>query len=366
MPDIPRKQSLAALVLERLREGILRGEWEGALPAERPLGETLQVSRSTLRLALAQLKKEGWIAVEGKRHVIQRRPATSRSGILKTRRVVFLSPLPLERLPSLVLFVYAELGRKLSALGATIQLESSPAFSHRRVDRSLEKIASDTDADAWVLYRSPPAVQEHFESRGLAAVLLGNAAAGVELPALRVDYPAALRHCLGSLRRKGHRNDEIMLALPDQQLAGTIELERGFRDEVGDGPRQRILKHREDYSDIESRLEQTLRGGFVPTAIIAFRPSAAARIHGLLPHRLGIAVPGQVSLACLDDAPFMHQLVPRIDRYHVDTDRLVRFVFNGLSRQLSSGIVRGWDHRPFVPEYVPGETLALPRSSNRR
>ena len=151
MESLPRKQTLPELVIARLREGITEGEWEGALPAERALSEKLEVSRSTLRLAISQLKDEGWLTVVGKRTmIVKRRRRTGRTGALKKRRIVFLSPSPLEQLPSMVLFVYGELIRRLGSLDASIQIETSPAFSHRKVEGYLDKLASGSRADAWV------------------------------------------------------------------------------------------------------------------------------------------------------------------------------------------------------------------------
>ncbi len=84
------------------------------------LSETLQVSRQTLRLAIAQLRNEGWLEVVGKRTLIQRRRSRPKAEVMSTRRIIFLSPHSLESLTTLGLFVYGELSRKLSPLGATI------------------------------------------------------------------------------------------------------------------------------------------------------------------------------------------------------------------------------------------------------
>gem|GEM_PF-7096017 len=63
---------------------------------------------------------------------------------MSTRRIIFLSPQSLESLPTLGLFVYGELSRKLSPLDATIQIETSPAFSHRKVEGYLDKLVVDS------------------------------------------------------------------------------------------------------------------------------------------------------------------------------------------------------------------------------
>ncbi len=61
--QIPQRSSLVAQAAERLREGIHNGEWSQRLPSEVALCNRLQVSRRTLRAALAVLERESFIKV---------------------------------------------------------------------------------------------------------------------------------------------------------------------------------------------------------------------------------------------------------------------------------------------------------------
>jgi DNA-binding LacI/PurR family transcriptional regulator len=358
MESLPQKQTLPELVISRLREGIKGGEWEGALPAERALSEALEVSRSTLRLAISQLKDEGWLKLVGKRTmIVKRRKRTGANRAMKTRCIVFLSPAPLEQLSSDALIVYGELGRRLSSLGASIQFETSPAFSHRKVEGYLDKLASDSHADAWVLHRSTPEVQRYFQSRPTPAVLLGSAHPGISIPALNIDYAAALKHCMNALARLGHATDRMALVVPAAHLAGHRKMEGAFQAENGTC----ILRHDEQSENAPQLLTRAFSRAQKPTAFIVQRTSIAAQIHGLLQHRHALSLPRDISLACLEDAPFMEHLVPQITRYHIDRSRIVQFIFTSLSRQLSSGIIQNWSHRPLVPEVIPGDTLGEAR-----
>lgn len=361
MESIPRKQTLPELVISRLREGIQGGEWERALPAERALSEELEVSRSTLRLAISQLKDEGWLDVVGKRTVIiKRRRRTGANRTMKTRHIVFLSPTPLEQLPSLVLFVYGELSRRLRSLDASIQIETSPAFSHRRVEGYLDRLAIESRADAWVLHRSPPEVQRYFQSLATPAVLFGNAHKGISIPALNIDYAAALKHCMNALVRLGHSTDRIVLVVPATRLAGNLEIEAAFRAGAGAS----ILRYDEQSENVPQLLASALSRTRKPTAFIVLRTSTATKIHGLLQHQHSLSLPRDISLACLEDAPFMEHLVPQITRYHIDSSKIAQFIFTTLSRQLSSGIIKSWSHRPLIPELIPGGTLGEAREGN--
>ena len=73
------------------------------------------------------------------------------------------------------------------------------------------------------------------------------------------------------------------------------------------------------------------------------------------------ALPRDISLACLEDPPFVEHLVPQITRYHVDSSKVAQFIFTTLSRQLSSGIIKRWSHRPLIPETILGDTLGEAR-----
>lgn len=365
MESLPRKKTLPELVISRLREGITGGEWEGVLPAERVLSEALEVSRSTLRLAISQLKDEGWLNVVGKRTMIVKRRRrtgrTGRTGAMKKRCIVFLSPSPLEQLPSMVLFVYGELIRRLGSLDASIQIEISPAFSHRKVEGYLNKLAIASRADAWVLYRSPPEVQRYFQSHATPAVLFGNAHKGISIPALDIDYVAALKHCMNALVGLGHATDRIVLVVPATRLAGNVEIETAFRAEGG----TRILHHDGESQNASKLLSRALSRARKPTAFIVLRTSTATTIHGLLQHRHSLSLPRDISLACLENAPFMEHLVPQMTRYHIDSPKIARFIFTTLSRQLFSGIIKNWSHHPLIPETITGETLGKAREGNK-
>lgn len=353
MERIPHKSTLPEIVLARLREGISAGEWKGILPAERVLSEALQVSRSTLRLAIAQLRNEGWLEVVDKRTLIQRRRSRPKAEVMSTRRIIFLSPHSLESLTSVGLFVYGELSRKLSPLGATIQIETCPSFTRRKVKGYLDKLVVKSRADAWVLHRSPPEVQSYFQALATPAVLFGNAHKSISIPALNIDYAAALKHCMNKLVGLGHSADRIVLVVPATRLAGNIEIEAAFREQAGNC----ILRHDEQSENAPELLTRALSSAKTPTAFIVLRTSIATRFHGLLQHRHSLSLPCDISLACLEDSLFMEHLVPQITRYHIDSSKIAHYIFTTLSRQFSSGIIKNWIHRPLIPKLIPGDTL---------
>src|SRR5689334_10513541 len=95
---IPQRHSLVGQTVACLHAAIAAGQWREWLPAERTLCDMLQVSRSTLRRALAELQRDGAIRAEhGAGNRILAGAGRVRGG-LRSHDVALLTPEPLERL----------------------------------------------------------------------------------------------------------------------------------------------------------------------------------------------------------------------------------------------------------------------------
>lgn len=359
MNELPRKTNLPEVVLTWLRNEIQNGNFEEKLPSERTLCDRLQISRSTLRLAIAQLKKDGWIEVVNKRTLIRYSSSktTDQNHLLTRKKIIFLSPVRLEEMTWMGLVLYGELGRHLAEAGASIQHVFKPSADQAKLKHRLDQFIRDSRSDAWVLYRTSYDTQKFFQENSIPAVLFGNAHKGIELPALTIDYPAALRHLLALLSRLNHRSDRILLVLPDSKLAGNIELKETFCKFLGPKASRQILLYREPTENTRQILDSALIREPRPTALITLRTRAAMEIHGLLTSHYGLSIPKDISLACLEDAPFMRHLVPQVSRYRIENSHVTKFVSSALIQILTSGISNPWGHRPLIPEFVKGESL---------
>ena len=95
--SLPQRQSLVAQTVAFLHAQIDAAVWRDWLPSERSLCELLQVSRNTLRAALAQMRQEGRIKpVHGAgNQIVGARPSTAGP---RAQDVALLMPEPIERL----------------------------------------------------------------------------------------------------------------------------------------------------------------------------------------------------------------------------------------------------------------------------
>ncbi|MGE9290519.1 MAG: GntR family transcriptional regulator, partial [Puniceicoccales bacterium] len=116
MPKSRHRLSVLAQAIDLIKEGILNGNWEGYLPQERLLSEEINVSRSTIRRALAEIEALGLIEPghRGKRRKITVDPTRrNRTAKDKNARIIWLTHDESYQLPSFNKNVYIETQKRL-------------------------------------------------------------------------------------------------------------------------------------------------------------------------------------------------------------------------------------------------------------
>lgn len=362
MQAIPQRLSLVGQTAACIQAAVAAGQWRDWLPAERALCETFQVSRSTLRRALAQLKRAGIVQSEhgaGNRVV---RPGAGRRRRLSSHNVALLTPAPLERLrPTQTLWI-DELRAMLSERGCQLHVMHGRQHFRPSPGASLARLVRQQPHGCWILMLATAACQQWFARQGLPCVIAGTRHAGVDLPFRDLDHRAACRHAAGVLIALGHRR--LAFVAQKSPFAGDIESEAGFLDGVRSSRHAdaaaAICRHDATSAGIMQALRRLMSPPARPTALVV--PNAyhcLAVVSGL--GRLGWRVPEQVSVISRDEDPFLAFLVPEVARYVANPQGLARSLLHPVLELLEGGEITNraaW----LMPQFVRGASIgpALP------
>ena len=358
MHSIPQRHSLVGQTVTCLSAAIVGGRWREWLPAERALCEMLQVSRSTLRLALAQLQRDGLICAEhgaGNRIL---RQATAPRGQLRSHDVALLAPEPLESLrPAQALWI-DELRAMLGERGCQLHVMHGRQYFRANPAAALEKLVRQHPHGCWVLALASPACQQWFARRGLPCLIAGSCHAGVELPFRDLDHRAMCRHAAGLLLGLGHRR--LVFIAQKTRLAGDIESEAGFLEGVQasrhPGATATVHPHDATVADITQGLKRLMAQTPPPTALlVANAYHCLAVVSGLA--ALGRRVPAEVSVISRDDDSFLSFLVPPPARYVTSPRVFARSLLQPVIELLGGSAVSQRTQR-LMPQFLRGASVA--------
>lgn len=340
-----------------LRTEIGAGRWQQCLPGEHELCALLHVSRVTLRAALAQLQREGWLrARQGRRREIVA-PAGERRPTGAETRVVLLTAEPLPNLPTFTVYWIDALREQLSDAGFHLEIHVSRNVYGVRGRHALQSLAWTIQPAAWVLYRSTLEMQRWFASHAARAVITGSRHPGVELPGVDLDYRATCRHATGQFIARGHRR--LALINPESGTGGELESEQGFLEAVAQttasGALGSVVRHDGSIAGICNRLDALFRKPERPTALLVSRPAHVLTVLGHLLQR-GLRVPQDVALISRDDDSFLEHVVPSVARYATNPSLFAHKLSKLVLAVATGGGLATVDHR-LMPHFVRGDSL---------
>jgi DNA-binding LacI/PurR family transcriptional regulator len=359
-PVLPFR-SLPAQVTQLLRDEIARGTWREWLPSERVLSDTLQVSRKTVRKALAQLAREGRIGVThglGCRVLAAARSA--RAPADATHDVALLTPEPLEHFRPYTALWVNHLKTYLIEQGVRLHTCSGRKYFTRNPAAALERLVRSQPAGCWLLAQSTLPVQRWFERRRVPCVIAGTGHPGVRLPDVDLDHAAVHRHAAGAMLAAGHRRIVLLTERTGRagDLASEAALVEAVRTSAHAGAKAVVARHGAGPGPVCQVLDRLLAQARRPTAILASNSAGYLTVLCALAQR-GLRVPRDLSLVSRGDDPFFAYVVPAPTRYACSPAVFAHKLMRPLLQQLHGETPSPW-HTRIMPTFTRGETLAPP------
>ncbi len=358
--SLPQRQSLVAQTVAFLNAQIDAVVWRDWLPSERSLCELLQVSRNTLRAALAQMRQDGRIRpVHGAGNQILGGPRPKISPP-RSQDVALLTPEPIERLRPMQSLWIDDLRALLSERGVRLRVFHGHHYFSSNPGRALQKLVARNPHGCWVLMLAGEHVQRWFGKNAIPCVVAGSTHPGVDLPFRDLDHRAMCRHAAGVLLGLGHRR--LALLTQKSRRAGDLASEAGFVEGVRQSRHPEadamVIYHEESVSGIAQAVRRILKLQPAPTALLIVHPHTYLAVASRLAQS-GVRVPAAISLISRDDDPFLSFIVPVAARYVIAPHLMAKSVVRPVLELLEGNPVtqRG---SLIMPEFVRGESIAAP------
>lgn len=356
MPQPPVRTTLHHQLISLLRQGIEGARWKDELPSEAGLCREFQVSRMTLRKALAQLATEEWITLGGRGnpHRILRRPRRKTSAVPAARTIRVLTPFSFSGWSITDYEVLKTLSERISTAGYRIEIEHHRGIFEKFHASKLARLDAQPDTAAWLLYYSTAPIQHWFAKCDRPALVVGRIHDDLPLSCIYPDTAAAARHAVGRLYAAGHR--EMVYLIENLTSLGDRMASEVFVTEARHlGARARIVNYDSDPPSIRRTLHDLMASRPRPTAFTSGSPGIAITV---LCHLLsaGIRVPQDAAVVALWDDVDLDVTFPIIARYRTDgkvMGRKIEAAIMDLIRH-GTGKVRVV---PMVPEFIPGESI---------
>lgn len=349
-------QSLSAQVAQALRAEISGRAWAETLPGERQLAARFQVSRKTVRKALAELRAAGVLQTERSRG--SRLAAGPRHRRETNPRIALLLPEPLEGSRPFTALWVNRLMSLLQENGTPLQIIHGTKYYGANAARSLARLTATHGARCWILARSNRALQEWFAASGMPALICGSAHPGVALPSVDVDHRALCRHSAALLLRHGHRR--LALFLEHVGHGGDIESEQGFRAglaTVPDAPEPLVCTPERDAASIIRELRRLLARREQPTALLLSNSYSYLTVLSYL-GSIGLRVPRDMSVVSRDEETFLRFMHPTPTYYSTPPAKFAHALHSALKRILAG------DRSTFairtMPDLVKGDSVGPP------
>ena len=355
-PPLPERISLVSQTARALREGIRAGHWTAHLPGERTLCTQLQVGRNTLRAALVELQREGWLDVAtGQRRAI-RRQRRHKTAERPGRDVLLLLPHPSE---DMLITEFIEAGTvrdMLAGAGHAVHVHSSARCFSSSPAKAAGELKRANPAAIWIVCGSKAPLQRWLVQHHVPCFIMGSSDPAVGLPSIDSDFEAIGRHAAGILLREGHRR--LALITPEDAYGGDLDTEKGFLEAIhraANGAGHQILRHNGGKGHLCDLLDACLRSAEPPTAYLVTHTPAVITAMSHLRHR-GKSIPGEIAVISRDRDRYLDAFVPALSHYAIRSGDIARRTVRAVRQWLEHGKAPNGAIR-LIPDFVKGETV---------
>ena len=358
----PMRASLVDQTVDLMRELITYQRWKDILPGEESLRTQFGISRVTLRKALAELEKSGWISFggRGQRHLIRKAVQDPLPTGVTRGGVLWLSRFPALEHAWNTRIIADEIRKALLIRDRKLAIQHESSLWDCNPGTHLARLTAQPETTGWILHRSSLTIQRWFEESRLHCVVLGRCHEGVSLPSVALDYAAIGHHAASEASRLGHRH--VAFVASDKGSMSTLNTLSGLdglRSAYGHEGRVTVIHDDGTASGLRRELASTMRGADPPTLIMVTGAIQALPVAGIL-REMKLRVPDDVSLIVRDHEPYLDRSIPEFSRYNFDWMRFGRAVARLLNEMIETGVRKPRQHF-LAPVFIPGKTLARRR-----
>lgn len=357
------KQPLAEQAAQAIRLAAQQEKWLGFLPGEHHLSTYLGISRSTLREALDLLVGQGFLSKsKGKRTRIVARFGRLRAKASEGEGIVrLLTPQNIDEFTPFMFRWYLKYRALMRSLGVDLQLSYTSGLFTRFSRKQMEQHVKALPAKLWLLHVSPRFMQSWFLENHIPFILAGTPHPQIKTAFVDADQKASARHATGLLLAAGHHSMAMLVSA--NKFAGDFLCIEGMQSAIAASPicgriRHEILEYDETSDNLVRILINRFRQADRPTALVVCHQWVLPGVLCAL-NRLGIKWPHDISLICLQAAPFMHYISPRLCHYSTNADLFANKLADLSRRFLKTGRLP-CSAQLIVPTFVPGESIVPP------
>ncbi|WP_437204028.1 substrate-binding domain-containing protein [Planctomicrobium sp. SH664] len=357
-----KHQQLRDYVIARIEAGQLKAG--DALPPEKRLAKQLEVARSTVRQALANLEREGIVRkVHGKGTYIR---DEARQRLKKGHDLFALI------VPETDNGYYPALQISFEEAASRCYAQVVVCNSNNEIDKQGNSILQLMDLHvagvAIVPTTNPPTPAFHIRQlreRGIPVVCCSRPVEGVQVPLLSIPFEEIGKQAGTLIREAGHRK---VLFISGFQSAAAKAYETGFQQALGNRIELATFFGSNSSPDLarqEAEIDAEIRRCFSdespPTAIFATFDSLAEVIYLAL-GKLGLRVPEDVSLVSFGGTRRQGALASRLTAITVDELQMGATAIQMLEQMRTGELPLDTNEVRVMPLAVsPGVTLAGPR-----